>query len=127
VNPPPARGHGLATSPWARQLRAHTVGLLADTAAVDLLASHHTWLARPDFTTRFVHHTGGVAWVDWHAAATALHAGELPCSGSEADVLAIAASLGADVPVVLRDVLGRLDTTNITAVVAAVTAANGAR
>jgi hypothetical protein len=110
----------------AALLRAHATGALADLAAVDLLIAHRTWLARPDFTTRFTHragHTG--AWVDWPAAAAALRAGQLPCSGSEADVLAIAASLGAEVPLVLRAVLGRLDPTNITAVAAAVTAANG--
>jgi hypothetical protein len=111
--------------PLAAALRAAAAGVCADAAAVDLLAAHHTWLARPDFTTRFVHRGGGLARVDWHGAAAALAACELPCSGSEADVLAVAASLGADVPVVLRDVLGRLDNANITAVAAAVTAANG--
>jgi hypothetical protein len=111
--------------PWARALRAHAVGLNAETAAVDLLAAHRAWLARPDFTGRFVRPAGAGARVDWHAAVAALRAGELPCSGSEADVLALAASLGAGVPVVLRDVLGRLDAANVTAVVAAVAAANG--
>jgi hypothetical protein len=110
----------------AALLRAHAAGGLADTAAVELLVAHRTWLARPDFTGPFTHpagHTG--ARVDWPAAAAALRAGQLPCSGSEADVLAIAASLGAGVPVALRDVLGRLDPVNINAVAAAVTAANG--
>ena len=112
----------------AALLRAHATGGLADLAAAELLIAHRTWLARPDFTTRFVHRSGGTgAWVDWRAAAAALRAGQLPCSGSEADVLAIAASLGAEVPLILRAVLGRLDPTNIHAVAAAVTAANGTR
>lgn len=110
----------------AALLRAHADGVPADVAAVELLAGHRAWLARPDFTTRFVHPAGAAgARVDWPAAAAALGAYDLPCSGSEADVLHIAASLGADVPVVLRAVLGRLDPANITAVAAAVTAANG--
>jgi hypothetical protein len=109
----------------AALLRAHAAGGLAETAAAELLIAHRTWLARPDFTGRFTHRAGAGARVDWPAAAAAPRAGQLPCSGSEADVLAIAASLGAGVPVALRDVLGRLDPVNITAVAAAVTAANG--
>jgi hypothetical protein len=111
-------------------LRAHAAGLLADTAAVDLLVTHRYWLHRPAFTARFVHPitasdgrcTG--AWIDWPAAITALQRGELPCSSSQADMLRIAASLGAALPVILRDVLGGLDRANIAAVRAAITAAN---
>ena len=127
MNPPTRAALTRAgTHQLAAALHAHAAGACADTAAAGLLIAHRTWLARPDFTTRFVHPAGGTgAWVDWHGAATALGAYDLPCSGSEADVLAIAASLGADVPVVLRHVLGRLDPTNIAAVAAAVTAANG--
>lgn len=112
-------------------LRAHAAGLLADTAAVGLLIAHRYWLARPAFTTRFLHpvtaddgHPIG-AWIDWPAAITALENGELPSSGSEADMLRIAASLAADLPVILRDVLGGLDRANIAAVTTAITAANG--
>jgi hypothetical protein len=111
-------------------LRAHAAGLLAEAAAVDLLITHQHWLARPAFTDRFIHpvtssdgrRTG--AWIDWQAAITALEDSELPCSGSEASVLRIAASLGAGLPVALREVLGCLDSINIAAVRAAVTAAN---
>ena len=126
----------VAPGDLAGLLRAHAAGRLADTAAVDLLITHRHWLTRPAFTGRFVHavtatdgHPVG-AFIDWHAAVTAVTAvdrGELPCSGSEADVLRIAASLGAGTQISLRDVLGGLDRTNITAVTAAITAANGAR
>jgi len=119
------------TTPLARLLRAHAAGLLADTAAVNLLIAHRYWLTRPTFTTRFVQpvttgdgqHTG--AYIDWQTAITALEHGELPCSSSQADMLRIAASLGAEVPITLREVLGRLDHTNIAAVTTAITAANG--
>lgn len=112
-------------------LRAHAAGLLSDIAAVGLLIAHRYWLARPAFTARFVHPvTGGDghligAWIDWSAAITALQRGELPSSRSEADMLRIAASLAADLPVILRDVLGGLDRANIAAVTTAITAANG--
>ena len=111
-------------------LRAHAAGRLADTAAVDLLITHRHWLTRPAFTGRFVHPvtTGGRrvrAFIDWPAAVTAVDRGQLPCSGSEAHLLRIAASLGAGTPISLREVLGGLDRTNITAVTAALTAANG--
>ena len=113
-------------------LRRHAAGLLADTAAVDLLIGHRYWLARPVFTTRFIHPISAAphgaptgAYIDWADALTALGRGELPCSGSEADMLRIAASLGAELPITLRQVLGGLDTTNIAAVTTAITAANG--
>jgi hypothetical protein len=114
----------------ARLLRAHAAGLLADTAAVELLITHRYWLTRPGFTTRFVHlvtHSGQLigAYLDWPAAITALQHGQLACSSSQADLLRIAAGLGADLPLTLRHVLGGLDHPTITAVTAALTAANG--
>ena len=42
-------------------------------------------------------------------------------------MLRIAASLAADLPLSLREVLGGLDATNIAAVTTAITAANGTR
>jgi hypothetical protein len=114
----------------ARLLRAHAAGLLAEAAAIDLLITHRHWLHRPAFTARFVHPVTASdgrrigAWIDWPAALTALQDGEPPCSNSEADLLRIAASLGAALPVILRDILGGLDRTNIAAVITAITAAN---
>jgi hypothetical protein len=111
-------------------LHQHAAGLLADTAAVDLLARHHTWLARPDFH-RHIHighcHATGepVAYIRWRAALAALIGGQLPCSTSESDILRIAAGLGANVPLRLRHVLGGLDRHNIGLVTDAITLANG--
>ena len=137
MNPPPASLPDQSACPaastparWAGLLHAHAAGLPAEAAAVDLLITHRHWLTQPGFTTGFIHPiTSGDgrrvgAWIDWPDAADALARGDLPCSASEAAMLAIAASLGADAPVALREVLGGLDTTNITAVTAAITAAN---
>lgn len=115
----------------AHLLRTHAAGLLAETAAVDLLITHRYWLTRAAFTDRFVHPvtTGDGrrvgAWIDWAAAITALQRGELPCSASEATMLRIAASLATDLPITLGEILGGLDRTNIAAVTTAITAANG--
>jgi hypothetical protein len=111
-------------------LHEHAAGLHADTAAVDLLARHHTWLNRPDFR-RYIHlgrcHTSGmpIAHIRWRPALTALTGGRLACSDSEADILRIAAGLGADIPIRLRHVLGGLDRHNIGLVTDAITLANG--
>ncbi len=47
--------------------------------------------------------------IDWEQALTALRAGTLPCSGSEASILRLAASLASTSPVTLRDVITGLD------------------
>ena len=112
-------------------LWAHAAGRLADVAAVNLLITHRYWLTRPDFTGAFVHPVTAPdghlvrAWIDWPAAITALDRGQLPRSGSEAHLLRIASSLGGGTPISLRQVLGGLDHTNIAAVTAAITTANG--
>ena len=112
----------------AEQLCEHAMGVNADYAAVDLIANHRVWLLRRDFAP-FIqrgHHFSGepMAAIRWRAAHTALQRGQLPCSGSEADVLRIAASLGAGVPVRLRHALGNLDHANIAHVVRAIGLAN---
>src|SRR5204863_5195242 len=71
-------------------LREHAGGLLADTAAVDLLARHHTWLPRTDFRRpipigRCPTTDTPLAYIRWRAALTALTSGQLPCSSGEAD------------------------------------------
>lgn len=111
-------------------LREHAGGLLADTAAVDLLARHHTWLARPDFRRHI--HIGRcyttdtpLAYIRWRAALAALTSGQLPCSRGEADILRIAAGLGANIPVQIRHLLGGLNRHNIALVADAITYANG--
>lgn len=127
---------GLAAVPdLAAALRHHAAGIDAHFAAVDLLIDHGIFLGRSAFREEFVRvvrctsfcaHTYG-AYIRWGAAVTALNQHRLPCSSSEADILRIAASLGADVPVRLGRVLGVLDTTNIGRIADAITLANGSR
>jgi hypothetical protein len=59
------------------------------------------------------------------AAIYALETGRLPCTGSEEAALRIAASLGDDIPVHLRQHLGSLDHQNINLITAAIARANG--
>jgi hypothetical protein len=106
-------------------LRASAEGLYAAEAAVELLIGHARWLGREDFVEEFVETGDGLwsgvpmAWVDWLAAVAALEAGGLPCSGSEAQILRVAASIAEGVPVDLRDAVGGLDEANVVLVVRA--------
>jgi hypothetical protein len=68
-----------------------------------------------------------MAAVDFAAAAGALAAGVLPCSGGEGQVLRIAASIAEGVPVDLREAVTGLDENNTSLVVAAVLHAAGHR
>lgn len=110
-------------------LRAHARGLYCGQAAVELLIGHGRWLGREDFVGRFVQVGGeppvGWAWVDWQAAVTALNAGALACSASEGQVLRIAASIAAGVPVDLRAAVTGLDEGNVALVAEAVLHMNG--
>lgn len=108
-------------------LAAGAAGLLAETAAVQLLAEHQTWLLRDSFTSRYIDiHDGPgritTARVRWRAAVTGLR--HQPASLSEKAVLRIAASIGGSVPADLNGCLGTLDTLTIRAVLAAVAHAN---
>ena len=99
-------------------LRAWASGSHPDEAAVELLIAHAAFLHRGDFTDRFVdtgarHDTNPTtASIDWPAAITALEAGDLPCSRSEERILRLAGSLGAGLPVDLRDATTGLDISN---------------
>ncbi len=111
-------------------LRAHARGLLATEAAIELLVDHRCWLRRPDFVDGYLETGSGLnatpmAWANWPAAITALETGALPCSGSEAQMLRIAASLADGIPVDLRDALTGLDSDNRTLVIQAVTRSGG--
>jgi hypothetical protein len=68
-----------------------------------------------------------VAWVDWPAAVSALDAGRLACSGSEAKMLRLAASIAEGVPVDLRATISGLDEANVALLVRAVLHAAGQR
>ncbi|MGE5288021.1 MAG: hypothetical protein ACM3ML_12620 [Micromonosporaceae bacterium] len=110
-------------------MRAHARGLYCGQAAVELLIGHRRWLDREDFVARFIQVGGGPvvewAWVDWPAAVAALTSGALTCSASEGQVLLIAASIAAGVPVDLRAAVTGLDEDNIALVAEAVLQANG--
>ena len=93
-------------------LRACAAGYYPAEAGTELLIRHDCFLRRRDFAG-FVHTgtsiTDGVtqmAQIDWHAAISALHAGQLPASGGERRILQLAASIAAGTPVSLRDVTG---------------------
>ena len=68
-----------------------------------------------------------IAAVDFAAAAGALEAGVLPCSGGEGWVLRIAASIAEGVPVDLREAVTGLDENNAVLAAAAVLHAAGHR
>jgi hypothetical protein len=115
-------------------LRACAAGFYPLEAGVALLAANGTFLHRPDFTGCFI--TTGtsisdgatlMAGVDWDAAITALHAGELPCSGGERRLLELSSSLAGGTPVDLRDTVTGLDDSNIALLVRAVLHASGQR
>ena len=68
-----------------------------------------------------------MAAIDWDAAITALHAGELPCSGGERRILELSSSLADGIPVDLRDAVTGLDDGNIARLVTAIRHASGKR
>lgn len=120
----------LATGRLAALLRSTAAGMLADTAAADLVIAHGRFLPDPAF--RKIIAAGAsvtdgqpFAVIRWNAVVWALENGHLPCTGSERAVLLIAASLAEGIPVSLRECLGSLDRRNIALVTAAVAAANG--
>ncbi len=112
-------------------LRAHAVGLHPDEAGTELLIRHGGFLLRDDFTsfvgtgTSFSDGTTLMAWIDWHAALSALHNGQLPASSGERCILTLAASITEGFPVSLRDTLPSLDNRNLELLVTAVRHAAG--
>ena len=114
-------------------MRVWAKGLLGLEAAVELLIGHRSWLRREDFLEIAVESGQGItsgavmAAVDFEAAARALEAGVLPCSGGEGRVLRIAASIGGGVPVDLREAVTGLDERNAVLAAAAVLRAAGHR
>ena len=120
------------TDELTEALRACATGIYALEAGVALLIANGTFLRRDDFTRRFIttatsisDGTTPMADIDWDTAITALHAGELPCSGGERRVLLLSASLAAGTPIDLRDSVTGLDHHNANLLVAAVRHATG--
>jgi hypothetical protein len=66
-----------------------------------------------------------MAAVGWDAAAAALTAGELPCSGGEQRIFRLAAGLAGGTPVDLGDAVAGLDQANLQRVVTAIRHASG--
>ena len=113
-------------------LHACARGLHPLEAGTSLLTSCGSWLHREDFTSRFIttgtSSSDGVtllARIDWEAAVTALHAGELPASGGERRMLLLSASLAVGTSVSLNEALPGIDRRNATLVVRAVAHASG--
>jgi hypothetical protein len=113
-------------------LRAGARGIHPLEAGTGLLIDCGSWLHRTDFTSRFItigpSISGGItllASIDWEAAVTALHAGELPASGGERRMLLLASSMAGGTPVSLNDALPGIDRRNATLVVGAVAHAAG--
>jgi len=113
------------------RLLAHVRGLHHSMAAVELIIAHRCWLHRTDFRERFLFTTTDFdtgttsTCIEWTCAVDALNQHDLPCSGSEARILRIAASIARGVPVDLRDALTELDTANTALIAQAVTRATG--
>lgn len=112
-------------------LRACAMGLYPLEAGTELLISNRTFLHRDDFTGRFI--TCGTsdgsptAATDWEAVITALHSGDLPCSGGERRILQLSASLAGGIPIDLRDTVTGLDDHNTALLLTAIRHAAGKR
>ncbi len=119
------------TGPVIAALRAHAAGLHPDEAGTELLIGHGAILHRGDFA-RFIH-TGTsisdgatlLAWIDWDAALSALHAGQIPLCGGEQRILQLAASIAEGFPVPLRDTVPGLDNRNLELLITAIRHAAG--
>jgi hypothetical protein len=112
-------------------LRAHAAGLNPGQAGTELLISHGAILHRDDFA-RFIHAATSItdgtpllAWIDWAAAVSAHHDGQLPLSGGEQRILTLAASIAADLPVSLGHTLPGLDNHNLELLTTAIRHAAG--
>ena len=118
--------------PWqlVTALRAWSKGIYCQEAAAELIISNRAWLCRDDFTRQFIHTQAGpgdhiTAAIDWDQAVTALQAGDLPCSSSEAAILHLAASLATEAAVSLRHAITGLDRANLHLLISAVRHAGG--
>jgi hypothetical protein len=112
---------------WLRDPRVPE--LLSGLATGTIPLTHEalgTWLARDDFA-RLIHQGTGTAAIDWEAAVSALHAGELPSSGGERRILLLPASLAGRAPVSLGDAITGIDDSNVGLLVKAVLHASGRR
>ena len=121
------------TAALTAALRACATGYYPAEAGTELLIRHDCFLRRRDFAG-FVHTgtsiTDGVtpmAQIDWDAATSALHTGQLPASGGERRILQLAASIAAGTPVSLREAIPGLDNRNLQLLITAIQHAAGRR
>jgi hypothetical protein len=116
----------------AAAIRAWAQGWLPAEAAAELLIGQRSWLLREDFlqvAVEFgweVFRGRQVAAVDFAAAADAVQ-GVLPCSDGERQVLLVAASIAAGIPVDLREAALCMDADNAARAARAVCHAAGCR
>ena len=129
--PSPSKRDTTTFHDLAAAMRVWAKGLLGLEAAVELLIGHGTWLTRADFAAAALTSgrdgiTGAAMMsVDFEAALAARRAGGLPCSAGEEQILALAASIAAGVPVALGDLVCGLDEDNAVRVAIAVLHAAG--
>ena len=119
------------TSAIIAALRAHAAGLHPDEAGTELLIRHGGIVHRDDFAgfvrtgTSISDGTTLMAWIDWDAALSALHHGQIPLCGGERRILTLAASIAEGFPVCLRDTLPGLDNRNLKLLTTAIRHAAG--
>jgi hypothetical protein len=90
-------------------------------AGTGLIISRGCWAERCDFGC-FIHHGTATAAIDWDAAIAGL-----PSSGGEKRMLRLAASLAADIPVLLGDAVTGIDQRNADLLARAILHASGRR
>ena len=66
-----------------------------------------------------------MAWIDWDAALSALHHGQIPVCGGEQRILQLAASIAEGLPVSLRAAVPGLDNRNLQLLITAIRHAAG--
>jgi hypothetical protein len=116
----------------AEAIRAWAKGWLPAEAAAELLIGQRSWLLREDFLQVAVEvgweplRGREIAAVDFAAAADAVQ-GVLPCSDGERQVVLVAASIAAGIPVDLREAALCLDSVNAARAAQAVCHAAGHR
>ena len=121
------------TAALTAALRACAAGLYPGEAGVELLISHGGFLDRRDFAgfirtgTSISDGITDMARIDWDAAISALHHGQLPVCGGERRILQLAASTAAGFPVSLRDAIPGLDNRNLKLITTAIQHAAGQR
>jgi hypothetical protein len=121
------------TAALTAALRACAAGYYPAEAGTELLIRHDCFLRRCDFAgfvDAGISITDGVtemAQIDWDAAISALHAGQLCASGGDAGGELEDAPFAAGTPVSLHDAIPGLDNRNLQLLITAIKHAAGQR